>query len=145
MKRAGCIRIKIGAESGSDRILKLIRKGVTKEKIRKTVTLIKEAGLPLTVYFMTGFPQETNEDLRQTIEFAQELDADYNSLSILAPYYGTEIWDNLENSGKKPDREHWDYFYHQSQEMLLNDDLDPELIGQFWALNDTPLGEKKRV
>ena len=145
MKSAGCVRIKIGVESGSDRILKRMKKGETKEKIRQAVSLIKGEGLPFTAYFMAGFPGETNEDLKQTIELARELDADYYSLGIVAPYYGTEIWNDLEKSGNKPDKEHWDYFYHQSPEMLLNDDLDPVLIGQFWALNETPLGEKRRV
>ena len=144
MKNAGCTRIKIGVESGSDKILKAMRKGVTREKIRKAVGLIKEHELPLTIYLMTGFPGETNEDLQQTIELARELDAEYYSLGIVAPYYGTEIWNDLEKSGNKPAKEHWDYFYHQSQEMLLNDGLDPVLISQFWALNETPLGEKRR-
>ncbi|MFC1965898.1 B12-binding domain-containing radical SAM protein [Chloroflexota bacterium] len=145
MKRAGCIRVKIGVESGSDRILKAMRKGVTKEQIRQAVGLIKGEVLPLTAYLMAGFPGETNEDLQQTIELARELDVDYYSLSIVAPYYGTKIWSDLEKAGNKPDQVYWDYFYHQSQGMLLNDDLDPALISQFWALNETPLGEKKRV
>ena len=63
MKKAGCVRIKIGVESGSDRILKLIQKGETTEQIRQTVKWIKEESLPFTLYFMAGFPQETNEDL----------------------------------------------------------------------------------
>ena len=145
MKKAGCIRIKIGVESGSNRVLKAIHKGETKEKIRQAVDWIKEAGLPLTVYFMTGFPTETNEDLKETIEFARELEADYYSLSVLAPYYGTQLWKDLEKAGRTIDKEHWEYFYHQSQEMLVNGNLDPMLISQFWALNDTPAGEKKRV
>ncbi|MBN1161371.1 MAG: radical SAM protein [Dehalococcoidales bacterium] len=145
MKKAGCIRLKIGVESGSERILKAIRKGETKEKIRRAVKWIKEVGVPFTAYFMTGFPNETNEDLKETIDFARELDADYNSLSILAPYYGTQVWKELEKAGKKFDKEHWEYFYHQSQEMLLNGNLDPKLIDQFWALNDTLAGEKERV
>ncbi|MFC2025015.1 B12-binding domain-containing radical SAM protein [Chloroflexota bacterium] len=145
MKKAGCVKIKIGVESGSDRILKMMQKGVTKDKIRQAVDLIKGAGLHITAYLMAGFPDETNEDLLQTIKFARELDADYYSLGIVAPYYGTEIWNDLVKSGNKPDKEHWDYFYHQSQEMLINDDLDPELISRFWALNETQLGEKRRV
>jgi radical SAM superfamily enzyme YgiQ (UPF0313 family) len=145
MKKAGCIRLKIGVESGSNRVLKAIRKGETKEQVRQTVSWIQEARLPLTVYFMTGFPTETNEDLKETIEFARELNADYYSLSVLAPYYGTQVWKDLEKAGKTINKEHWEYFYHQSQEMLVNGNLDPMLISQFWALNDTPTGEKKRV
>ncbi len=143
MKEAGCIRVKIGAESGSDKILKAMHKGVTTAQIRQAVGLIKGAGLPVTVYLMIGYPQETNEDLKQTIEFARELGADYYSLSVLAPYYGTEVWDKLEKSGQKIDREHWEYFYHQSQDMLVNHNLDPKLVSQFFDLNE--LGKGGRV
>lgn len=136
MVEAGCIRIKLGVESGSDRILKMIGKGFTTETIRRGVALIKEYKLPLTIYLMVGFPKETNEDLRQTIELAKELDADYYSLSILAPYYGTQIWNEIEESGKKMNKEHWEYFYHQSQDMIVNNELDPATVSEFLALNE---------
>lgn len=142
MKRAGCIRIKLGVESGCDRILRSMRKGVTRETIRRAVGLIKEQELPLTVYLMTGFPGETNEDLRQTIDFAKEMAADYYSLSILTPYYGTEVWNYLEKSGRKLDKEHWEYFYHQSQEMLVNDGLAPSIVSEFLALDKLGRGER---
>lgn len=136
MKEAGCVRIKIGVESGSDRILKMIKKGLTREKIIRAVALIKECGIPLTVYLMAGFPQESNDDLRQTIGLAKEVDADYYSLSVLAPYYGTQIWRELEESGRRQDREHWEYFYHQSQDMIVSDGLDPMIVNEFLALNE---------
>ena len=142
MKEAGCIRIKIGVESGSDRILEKVNKRITTAKVREAVTMIKEVGLPLTVYLMVGFPGETNEDLRQTIDFGKELKADYYSLSILAPYYGTEILCELEKSGKKLDKKHWEYFYHQSQEMILNHDLDPRLLEEFFTLNEWGKGQR---
>ena len=140
MKKAGCIRIKIGVESGSDRMLKKIRKAFTTENVRKAVRLIKKCEIPLTVYLMTGFPGETDEDLKQTIAFARELDADYYSLSVLAPYYGTEIWKMAEESGRKLDKEHWEYFYHQSQEMILNNNISPELLSEFFSLNERGKG-----
>lgn len=136
MVRAGCIRIKLGVESGSDRILKMINKGFNTETIRRGVAIVKEHGLPLTVYLMIGFPGETNKDLRQTIKLARELDAHYYSLSVLAPYYGTQIWKELEEAGKMPDKEHWEYFYHQSQEMIVNNELDPAIVDEFLALNE---------
>ncbi|MBI4283306.1 MAG: radical SAM protein [Chloroflexi bacterium] len=136
MKQAGCIRIKIGVESGSDRILNEMHKGITTQMVRHAVRLIKKHGVPITAYFMVGFPNETNEDLRQTIDFAKELNIDYYSLSVIAPYYGTEVWSEMEKSGRKLDKEHWEYFYHQSQEMILNNDLDPKLLDEFFALNE---------
>lgn len=143
MKKAGCIRIKLGVESGSDRILESMQKGLTRELIRKAVSLVKEQKIPLTIYLMAGFPQETNEELKQTIEFGKELEADYYSLSILAPYYGTKVWNDLEKSGKKLGKKHWEYFYHQSQEMLLTDGLSPDIINEFFELDKQ--GKGKRV
>lgn len=144
MQKAGCIRVKIGVETGSDRILKRIKKGLAKEKIRKTVALIKEVGIPLTIYLMAGFPGETNEDLKETIEFAKELDAEYYSLSILAPYYGTEIYRELKEKGKLSGNEHWEYFFHQSGDMIVNDQLDSAVVNEFLALNERE-GKGERV
>jgi len=144
MKKAGCIRIKIGVESGSDRILKEIKKGLTKDKIRKGAEVIKKVSLPLTVYLMAGFPNETNEDIKETIEFAKEIDADYYSLSVVAPYLGTEIYEDFLRSNKNLDNEHWEYFYHQSKYVILTNNIDHKLIEEFFALNDRP-GKGKRV
>ncbi len=138
MKKAGCVRIKIGVETGSEKILRGINKGLTKDKIRKGVEIIKKVDLPLTVYLMAGFPNETNEDIKQTIEFAKEIDADYYSLSIVAPYLGTEIYEEFLHSNKKINNEPWEYFYHQSKYVILNNNIDPELIEEFFALNDKP-------
>ena len=144
MKEAGCIRIKIGVETGSDNIQNKIKKKLTLDKIREGVKIIKSVGLPLTAYLMAGFPGETNQDVKNTIEFAKEIDADYYSLSIVAPYLGTEIYDDFIKSGNPIDKEHWEYFYHQSKFMILNNKIDPKLIDEFLALNERP-GKGKRI
>lgn len=136
MREAGCVRVKIGVESGSERILKQIRKGVTKRQIRRAVASIKEKGIPLTVYLMVGFPTETSDDVRDTIEFARELDAEYYSLSVLAPYYGTQIYEEAHHNGASLGKEHWEYFFHQSGDMIVNDEIDKEVIEEFLALNE---------
>ena len=115
MKEAGCSRIKVGVESGSNKILKRVNKGITKEKILKAVSAIKEIGIPLTIYLMIGFPGETNEDARETIQFSEQIDADYNSLSIVAPYYGTEMYKQLKRDGYPFDKNHWEYFFPSEQ------------------------------
>ena len=99
MKQAGCERVKLGFESGSNKILEQVKKGETKEQMLKGAQMLKNAGVPFTAYFMTGFPNETDQDLRETIEFAKKIDADYYSLSVLAPYYGTEIYNSLIEDG----------------------------------------------
>jgi len=136
MKAAGCVRVKIAVESGNDEILSKVRKRINTDKVLETVSIIKTAGIPFTVYLMIGFPGETNSQVKETIEFGKRLEADYYSLSILAPYYGTEIYQDLEKSGKKLDKEHWEYFFHQSKDMLVSDNIEPKLVEEFFALND---------
>lgn len=136
MKMSGCTRIKIGVESGSDRILKEIKKGITKDKIRHAVSLIRKAGLDFTIYLMIGFPTETDKEVHETIDFARELNPKYYSLSILAPYPGTEIYDDVMRTGITLPKEHWEYFFHQSKDMILTLSIDKKTIDEFLSLND---------
>ncbi len=142
MKKAGCARIKVGVESGSDDILKRVKKGITTKQIKEAIGFIKDVGISLTTYFMIGFPGETDEDVKKTIQFAEEIQADYNSLSIIAPYYGTEMYKGLVNDGFDFSKCHWEYFFHQSKEMLLNTKISEDLRESFLNLNEQGKGER---
>lgn len=135
MKHAGCICIKMGVESGSQRILNMIHKKVTKNVIRNAARIIQANGIPLTIYLMAGFPNETDEDLQETIRFAHEIDANYYSLSIAAPYYGTKIYDELSRRNGGLHKEHWEYFYHQSRSLIMNSHLSEGLVNEYLNLN----------
>ena len=136
MKESGCVRVKIGVESGSERILRMVRKKITKKQIRDCVSLVKKVGIDLTIYLMVGFPAETEEEIRETLDFARELDPTYYSLSILAPYPGTEIYDDVIRNGVTLPKEHWEYFFHQSKDMILTDNIDENLIEECLSLNE---------
>jgi anaerobic magnesium-protoporphyrin IX monomethyl ester cyclase len=136
MKRSGCVRLKTGVESGSDKILKKIKKGISVDQVKRTVKLVKSLDIPLTAYFMIGFPGETDEDIKKTISLADEINADYNSLSIVAPYFGTQVYKDLIDSGFDFTKPHWEYFYHQSKEMILNANISKHLIDEFFSLNE---------
>ena len=73
MKAAGCWRTRFGVESGSDRVLDFISKGITKEKIRKAITNAHEVGLRPKAFFMVGHMVDTRESIIETIEFAKSL------------------------------------------------------------------------
>lgn len=136
MKKAGCVRVKLGFESGSDRILKQIQKDETKEDMRRGVKMLKDAGVPFTAYFMAGFPGETDEDLKETVEFAKEIDADYYSLSVLAPYYGTKMYYDLIAQGHQLDKKPWEYFFHQTGELMVNTAISKKVLEEYLALNE---------
>ena len=136
MKKAGCIRVKLGFETGSDRILKIIEKDETTDDMRRGAKLLKDAGVPFTGYFMAGFPGETDEDLRQTIDFAKEIEADYYSLSILAPYYGTKMYYDMIDEGFELDKKPWEYFFHQTGDLMVNHKISPEVLKEYLSLNN---------
>jgi radical SAM superfamily enzyme YgiQ (UPF0313 family) len=94
MKKANFRQIDIGVETGSPRMLKVIRKGTTIEQIKKVFKWSKEVGLLRRAYFMVGFPDETPEDVELTFKLAEELDPDVVGMTILCPFPGTTLYDS---------------------------------------------------
>lgn len=93
MQRAGCFQIAVGIESGSPKILKDIGKGTTRESILRGTLMAKKAGIPMRGYFILGMPNETEDDLKLTEKFAEELPIDEYGFTILCPYPGTAMFD----------------------------------------------------
>ncbi|MBN1335671.1 MAG: cobalamin-dependent protein [Deltaproteobacteria bacterium] len=73
MKQAGCWRTRFGIESGSDRVLEFISKGINKETIRNAITWADEAGLRPKAFFILGHLPDTRESIEETIAFACSL------------------------------------------------------------------------
>ena len=69
MKKAGCYRLEYGIESGSDHVLRLMRKINCVDDAEKTLKLTHNAKIDVVLYFMVGFPGETDEDFNRTLEF----------------------------------------------------------------------------
>jgi len=136
MKQTNCSRVKLGFESGSDRILKEIQKDETTDDMKVGAKLLRDAGVPFTAYFMAGFPGETDDDVKQTIELAKEIEADYYVLSILSPYYGTKLYFNLMDMGYELDKQPWEFFYHHSGEMMVNNKISNDMLTEYLRLNE---------
>jgi radical SAM superfamily enzyme YgiQ (UPF0313 family) len=99
MKRAGCRAIQMGVESGNNDILKEIRKGITIEDAFDAARIIKKADIGLELFFMVGFPQETEETLDDTFNAIKKIPCDNIIYSIFTPYPGTEIFDYCKQEG----------------------------------------------
>lgn len=95
LKKAGCSRIYFGIESGNQDILMRLKKNVTIEQIKKTVTATNEVGIKSLGYFMIGNPGETVESIKQTIALARSLPLHYAQFSKVTPLPGTEMYDTL--------------------------------------------------
>jgi GT2 family glycosyltransferase/glycosyltransferase involved in cell wall biosynthesis/radical SAM superfamily enzyme YgiQ (UPF0313 family)/MoaA/NifB/PqqE/SkfB family radical SAM enzyme/cytochrome c-type biogenesis protein CcmH/NrfG len=100
LKRAGCNNILFGIESGSDYILKSIRKGMNREMIKRKVAEVHSSGIPWLGFFIMGYPGETKEDILGTLSFMKELNPPAAEINIFNPLPGTPIWEELEEKGK---------------------------------------------
>ena len=92
MKKAGCTRIHYGIESGSNEVLKRVKKRITVEQAEAAVELASKVGFEVLTFFMIGLPGETIRDINRTIDFSLHLDSDYCQYSITIPYAGTEMY-----------------------------------------------------
>ena len=92
LKAAGCERIHYGVEAGTEKIQKVLGKGITLDQARKAIKMTKKAGIKSLAYFMIGSPTETREDIQESMRFAKELDPDFVSITILTPFPETDIY-----------------------------------------------------
>lgn len=92
LRQAGCARISYGIESGSDRILAAMRKGITTAQAEHVVRLTKAHGFTVYADFMIGFPDETRQEILNTIAFARRINPDFVQFSITTPYPETELY-----------------------------------------------------
>jgi radical SAM superfamily enzyme YgiQ (UPF0313 family) len=95
LKQAGLSTIYYGVESGSSRILELMNKRITLSQAETAVRIAKDCGISVITSFILGYPGETYEDMDATIRFAVHLDPDFAQFTILTPYPGTPIFQEL--------------------------------------------------
>jgi anaerobic magnesium-protoporphyrin IX monomethyl ester cyclase len=110
MEAAGCDALCVGIESGNERVQKLIKKKVTVETIKQRAAMIANCSkIKITGYFMIGFLDETEEEIRDTIDMAVSLPLVRAAFNIVIPIPGTQIFDELiEKGGLKIEEINWD-------------------------------------
>ncbi|MEM3087078.1 MAG: radical SAM protein [Halobacteria archaeon] len=104
VERSGCVRLIFGVESASEKILRMVKRNIPLEQVRAVNRRLRETGIIAHFNFMCGFPEETPEDLRQTVEFVLSLlrenpRARIAGIHIFTPYPGTELYDYVVRKG----------------------------------------------
>jgi radical SAM superfamily enzyme YgiQ (UPF0313 family) len=99
MGRAGCWLISWGIESGNEQILKHAHKGAYPDKAERALLWAKKAGIKNWGYFIIGLPGETEETIRETIDFSKNLPLDIALFHVAAPYPGTPFFFEVVENG----------------------------------------------
>lgn len=106
IKDTKCKRLYIGAESGSDKVLEILKKDLKVKQIENAVKLAMQSKIGITCSFMIGIPGETEEDRNTTLDFIHKLvnkyKIDVDGPKFLNPYPGTELYGVCLQSGWKP-------------------------------------------
>lgn len=92
MRKAGCIQISYGVESGSERIRELLNKNITTEQIKNAFALTQKYGILARAYFIYGSPEESWDTIQDTIDLIHEIRPLIWILYILEIYPGTKLY-----------------------------------------------------
>jgi radical SAM superfamily enzyme YgiQ (UPF0313 family) len=123
MKEAGCREVALGVESGSEKVLRRTKKGIELKDIREAAGLIKEAGILFYAMFILGLPGETEETVKETINFVKEIDPFYAQFCFSTPFPNTEA-----------------YSYYEKNNLLLTKDWE-----RYFPLGDFPIARTKAL
>jgi anaerobic magnesium-protoporphyrin IX monomethyl ester cyclase len=91
LKEAGCNMVGLGIESGNNERLAEINKGTTAEMILDVTSQIKRAKLPFEAYLILGYPNETLQSAKETVNFIVKVNPDQPVIGLMVPYPGTKI------------------------------------------------------
>ncbi len=110
MKETGLYMVSLGIESGSDHVLRLMKKGTTVSRIRECVQLIRGCGMDVSGFFILGYPGETMETIKQTIDLSTSLGLSRANYFTYLPFPGSDSYRELEERGEL-DTVNWERLY----------------------------------
>jgi radical SAM superfamily enzyme YgiQ (UPF0313 family) len=97
LKKSGCFRVWIGAESGSQKIIDLMDRRVEVEQVQQMIQLARKHGLQAGTFIMVGYPGETKEDIYATVRHLKNADPDLFTITVAYPIKGTPLYAEVED------------------------------------------------
>ncbi len=98
MKLAGVYKLGIGIESANAKIRNKIKKGLDLKDVENSIKWCREEGIITIGFFMLGFPDDTEETMQETIDFAIKLNPSLASFSLVVPLPGTELYEQVKEN-----------------------------------------------
>ncbi|MDD5145721.1 MAG: radical SAM protein [Candidatus Pacebacteria bacterium] len=99
IKSVGCHQLEFGLESGSQKILDILKKNVKVENVERNLKMVKAAGLSIKGLFMVGSPGETEETLKETEDFIKRVGITRLSVASFTPLPGSEVYSKAKEYG----------------------------------------------
>lgn len=96
LKDAGCFRVWIGAESGSQKVIDLMDRRVDIDQVREMIKLAQKYKIQAGTFIMLGYPGETEDDIEETIRHLKESNPEYFTITVAYPIKGTELFAEVE-------------------------------------------------
>lgn len=124
MKEAGCFWVFLGLESGSNDILRGIRKKNNVDKGKRAIELLKKYKIRSLASFTIGHINETKKDIERTIKYSIELEPTSSQFCVVTPYPGSSIYEQYKN---RIVSFNWDYF-NSTTAIMYTDQLTPQEI-----------------
>lgn len=153
MKKTGCTKVDIGIESGNQRVLNLINKGITLEQVRNAVKILRERKLYWSGFFMFGFPTETEDEVLDTLRFMKELKPNWANISIFTPYPNTDLFNLCREKGLIDNKVDYCMYSHQSPYICFTEKIPKErfcilarhVLKEFHQYNSSYISLAKRA
>ncbi len=98
LKKSGCFRVWIGAESGSQKIIDLMDRRVEVGQVRSMIQLAQSHGIQAGTFIMVGYPGETEEDIYETVHHLKVSNPDIFTITVAYPIKGTPLYTEVENN-----------------------------------------------
>ena len=132
LKEAGLKRTAFGVETGNPELLKTIDKRVDHDTIRRAFKVTKEVGIETIAFMIIGLPGDTRETMQDTINFAIELDPLIANFSMMTPYPGTAVWEQVKRNGRLLLQDWEDYVFFEQHARYEMGDLTAELVEEMY-------------
>ena len=96
LKDTGCFRVWIGAESGSQKVIDAMDRRVDVQQVREMIRESRRHGIQAGTFIMVGYPGETDEDVKLTLEHLKKSDPDLYTITVAYPIKGTPLYEEVE-------------------------------------------------
>ncbi len=129
LKDSGCWQLMFGIESGSQKMLKAMKKGTKLHQVKNAIAMSRKFGIKTFGMFIIGYPGETIETLQETEAFIKSLKIDDIGCFLFTPLPGSDIYNEIEKYGQYKQR--WEEGNSMEHALFIPDGLDEKTLKQF--------------